>query len=125
GTEIGKAWTTAQGTRALLLAAMLWQDTDLERARDLFTQVVGRAPGSPLANAARWQLGWQDYVAGRYDGAIRHWTRLETDTTDPIEALRPRYWRIPAHQRGGAGGRRSGGRRPGAAGPAAVLHVSP
>jgi len=100
-TELGQASSTAQGARALLLAAMLWEDTDLERARDLFTQVVARAPGSPLANAARWQLGWQDYVAGRYDGAVRQWTRLEADTTDPIEALRPRYWRIRAEQRQG------------------------
>ena len=99
--EIGQASTTAQGTRALLLAAMLWEDEDLERARGLFTEVIRRAPGSPLANAARWQLGWQDYRAGRHDGAIRHWSRLEADTVDPIEALRPRYWKIRAAQRMG------------------------
>jgi soluble lytic murein transglycosylase len=99
--EIGQASSTAQGTRALLLAAMLWEDDDLDRARGLFTEVIRRAPGSPLANAARWQLGWQDYIAGRYDGAIRHWTRLEADTVDPIEALRPRYWKIRAEQRMG------------------------
>jgi soluble lytic murein transglycosylase len=102
--EIGRASTTAQGTRALLLAAMLWEDDDVERARGLFTEVIRRAPGSPLANAARWQLGWQDYRAGRYDGAIRHWTRLEADTVDPIEALRPRYWKIRAAQRQGDAG---------------------
>ena len=66
--------------------------------------MIRRAPGSPLANAARWQLGWQDYRAGRYDGAIRHFERLEADTPDPIEALRPRYWRIRAAQRQGDAG---------------------
>lgn len=98
---LGRASTTAQGTRALLLAGLLWEDTDLERARELFTEVIARAPGSPLANAARWKLGWQDYQAGHYDGAIRHWSRLELDTVDPIEALRPRYWKIRAAERQG------------------------
>jgi soluble lytic murein transglycosylase len=93
---IGSGSSTAQGTRALLLAALLWEESDLERGRELFTDVIRRAPGSPLANAARWKLGWQDYIAKRYDGAIRHWTHLELDTADPIEALRPRYWKIRA-----------------------------
>ena len=94
--KIGAESKTAQGTRAQLLAALLWEESDLDHARELFTEVIRRAPGSPLANAARWKLGWQDYVAGRYDGAIRHWTALELDTADPIEALRPRYWKIRA-----------------------------
>lgn len=104
--ELGMGSTTAQGTRALLLAAIFWEDTDLERARELFTEVIRRAPGSPHANAARWKLGWQDYRAGRFDGAIRHWNRLEVDTADPIEALRPRYWRIRAAERQGEAGAR-------------------
>lgn len=98
---LGAGSTTAQGTRALLLAGLLWEESDLEPARELFTEVIRRAPGSPLANAARWKLGWQDYEAGRFDGAIRHWSRLEVDTLDPIEALRPRYWKLRAAVRQG------------------------
>lgn len=98
---IGVGSTTAEGTRALLLAGLLWEETDLERGRELFSEVIRRAPGSPLANAARWKLGWQDYKAGRFDGAIRHWSRLEIATPDPIEALRPRYWKLRAAERMG------------------------
>lgn len=96
--KIGASSRGAQGTRALLLAALLWDGDDDARARENYAMVIRRDPRSGYAGAAFWRLGWAAYREGRYAEAIDYFEKLEENEDDPIAALRPRYWIIRADE---------------------------
>jgi soluble lytic murein transglycosylase len=98
---IGREARGDQAARASLLAGLLLDgEGETERAQRLFDVVVRTAGTSNWADEALWQLGWNAYRAGRYPEAMGHFARLEARTPDPIAALRPRYWRARAAERG-------------------------
>lgn len=85
--------------RAQYLAALLWDgENELERARGLYASVIRRAPRSSYAGAARWRLGWEAYRAGRLSEATGYFADLARIESDPVAALRPRYWQIRADE---------------------------
>jgi len=98
--ELGRGSRSSRGTRALLLAALLWDGEDeWERARALYTKVVSR--GGSAGGSARWRLGWRAYTHGRFEEALHHFHRLRRGEKDPIVALRPRYWALRAREQSG------------------------
>jgi len=94
-----------QGERAALLAALLWEgEGEVERAHRLL-RFLARAPvGSSFNEAALWRLGWDAYRNGRYDEALERLALLTQRTTDPVAALRARYWHARAAERAGQEG---------------------
>jgi len=99
---LGRGSRSTQGTRALLIAALLWDGEDAhDRAERLFHMIIERAPRSEAANVALWQLGWAAYRQGRYDAARAHFDALTKIEDDPVAALRPRYWALRARERDG------------------------
>jgi soluble lytic murein transglycosylase len=95
--NMGSRSKTGQGTRALLIAALLYDGEDEQaRARGLYATIVRRAPSSGSAEVSRWNLAWDDYRRGRYAEAIAYFDEIERREDDPIGRLRPRYWRIRA-----------------------------
>ena len=102
--ELGGASRTAEGLRALLIAALLWDGEGAwDQAEPLYQEVSARAPSSSAAAEARWQLGWRAYRSGRHAEAIAHLERLyEAEAKlDPIAALRPHYWILRAREQAG------------------------
>jgi soluble lytic murein transglycosylase len=99
---LGRGSRTAQGTRALLISALLWDGEDAhERATRLFRMVIERAPRSEAAGVALWQLGWGAFRDGRYAEARGHFDALASNESDAVAALRPRYWSLRAQERSG------------------------
>lgn len=99
---LGDASHSAQGTRALLLAALLWDGEGAQdRAHRLYEKVIARGGASAQAAAARWRLGWRAYRSGKFEEAIDHFERLQRAEKDPIAALRPRYWLLRAREQAG------------------------
>jgi soluble lytic murein transglycosylase len=97
---LGRESRTSQGTRALLIAALLWDGEGAwTRAARLYRRILKRAPRSGAAESARWRLGWEAYRGERYEEAIEHFEKLERIEDDPIVALRPRYWTLRARER--------------------------
>jgi soluble lytic murein transglycosylase len=96
--KIGARSRGLQGTRALLLAALLWEGDDDARALDHYATVIRRDPRSGYASAALWRLGWAAFRNGDYAEAIEYFERLEKNEGDPVAALRPRYWIIRAEE---------------------------
>jgi soluble lytic murein transglycosylase len=96
---LGNGSNSGDGTRALLIAALLWEGEDAwERAERLYERVIQRAPGSGAAETAHWQIGWRAYRAGSFDEAIAQFEDLAREESDPIAALRPRYWALRARE---------------------------
>jgi soluble lytic murein transglycosylase len=100
--ELGNSSRTHQGTRALLLAALLRDgEDDPAGARKLFRRVVKRSPTSSAGRSARWRLGWSAFRESDLDEAILHFDGLAQSESDAVSALRPRYWGIRARERRG------------------------
>ena len=55
-----------------------------------------KAKRAELRIEARWRLAWRAYLAQRWEEAARDLAALASDTQDPIEALRARYWEARA-----------------------------
>jgi soluble lytic murein transglycosylase len=87
---------TAIGARALFLTATLLEDDDPAAAAAAYQRVAGEAPSAAARNEARWRLAWNDYREGDHARAAALLDRLIADTADPLDALRPRYWRARA-----------------------------
>ncbi|MEZ4353936.1 MAG: transglycosylase SLT domain-containing protein [Myxococcota bacterium] len=84
------------------LAALLLDGRERDAEARAHFQVVADDPGrGGLAQAALWQLGWSDYRRGAFAQAAERFDRLADATGDPIERLRPRYWRARALEQGG------------------------
>ena len=101
--ELGESKRGSQAVRAVYLAGLLWDGLDDERAGRLFEQVIRRAPNSSYAADSRWWLGWHAYRDGRLESAERHFADLARRESDPVSALRPRYWLARTRERTGAG----------------------
>lgn len=88
--------------RAHYYAALLLdgRDRDVE-ARAHFEALTRGAPGSGNARAALWRLGWSDFRHGRLAEAEQRFAVLAESTTDPIDRLRPLYWRARALEAAG------------------------
>ncbi|MBW1684332.1 MAG: lytic transglycosylase domain-containing protein [Deltaproteobacteria bacterium] len=100
--EIAREVRGLQGERAALLAALLWEgEGEVERARGLYRSLAGAAAGSSYSLAALWRLGWDAYRNGRYEEALEQLEQLEPRVTDPVGALRARYWHARAAERAG------------------------
>jgi soluble lytic murein transglycosylase len=96
---IGQHAAGEQAVRAKLLAALLLDgEGESRRAQGLFGAVVRSGANTTFADEALWQLGWGAYRERRYADAIRHFAKLEARASDPLVALRPRYWRARAAQ---------------------------
>jgi soluble lytic murein transglycosylase len=101
---IGEGSRSSEGVRALLIAALLWDGEGAwDQAEPLYRAVCERAPGTPSAAEARWQLGWRAFKGDRHAEAIRHFEILHEleAKTDPIAALRPLYWILRAREQAG------------------------
>ena len=83
-------------SRALFLAATLLEDEDWEAAEELYRRVSERVPGSATGQEAAWRLGWGAFVRDRFEEAAARLGTLAHAISDPIETLRPRYWRARA-----------------------------
>lgn len=100
--KLGRSSQSSEGTRALLIAALLWDGEGAhERAARLFAQLIARSPSSDAANVARWQLGWVAYRERRHAEALEHFDALAARESDPVAALRPRYWSLRTRERRG------------------------
>jgi soluble lytic murein transglycosylase len=109
--EIGRDSPTAEGVRALLIAAILWDGEGAwDQAEPLYLEVCRRAPGTSAAAEALWQLGWRAYEDGRHAEAVSRFEQLHgiEAKTDPIAALRPRYWILRAREQAGEAGAAAG-----------------
>jgi soluble lytic murein transglycosylase len=100
--EIAREVRGLQGERAALLAALLWEgEGEVARARGLYRSLASAAAGSSYSLAALWRLGWDAYRNGRYEEALEQLEQLEQRVTDPVGALRARYWHARAAERMG------------------------
>jgi len=100
--QLGRRVHGELGTRATYLAAVLLEDRGQRtRARRHLRKVAGsrRAPG--LVHAALWRLAWGSYRDSEYAEAISLFEALLARESDPIGALRTRYWRARALERVG------------------------
>lgn len=86
----------ALGARALFLAGTLYEDDDLATASLRFRAALAQAETAELRSEASWRLAWRAYREGRFAEAAADLAALATDTADPIEALRARYWEARA-----------------------------
>lgn len=98
--ESGRDW---RSVRARFLAALLLDGRQMDDRAVAHYRVVSRsARGAGMADAADWRLGWTAYRQGRYDEAVKYFDLLIARTQgDPIDQLRPRYWRARALARQG------------------------
>jgi soluble lytic murein transglycosylase len=88
--------------RAHYYAALLLDGRDRDaEARAHFDALIQGEPGGGNAQAALWRLGWSDYRYGRLDAAEQRFESLAETTSDPIERLRPVYWRARALEAAG------------------------
>lgn len=80
--------------RARFLAALLLDGRSrFDEAREHLESLIDRGAKSSLRTAALWRLAWGAYQERHHADAIRSLDELIGDTSDPIERLRPRYWR--------------------------------
>jgi soluble lytic murein transglycosylase len=91
--------------RARLLAATLLADAPAteERAAQHFAGVAKSPGDAAIRKEALWRLGWMRYRQTRTADAAESFARLRALETDPIDALRPRYFEIRARERGAGG----------------------
>lgn len=91
-----------QAHRARYIAALLLigEDRD-EEARGLLELVASKTGSTGMRWGALWQLGWDDYRAGRYRRAARRFDALAANYRSELDALRPRYWKARALERVG------------------------
>jgi len=82
------------GVRSMYLAGLLLDGRDFsERARVNFEGVAGNPSYPGLALGALWRLAWREYLDGDCGTALPRFERLIELETDPVLALRYRYWR--------------------------------
>ncbi|MEE2678891.1 MAG: transglycosylase SLT domain-containing protein [Myxococcota bacterium] len=99
--RIGAEVRGGQGASAKLMAALLWDgEGENARARKLFA-TLSRGRG-PTAATALWRLGWDAYLAGKYEDARAYFQRLDERETGMVARLRARYWAARAAERLGA-----------------------
>ncbi|MDE0885768.1 MAG: transglycosylase SLT domain-containing protein [Myxococcota bacterium] len=103
--RIGSGKPSAQAMRARYLAGILLEGRALtDRADTHFRAVEASHRSAGLNQAAGWRLGWSAYGQGHYAEAIGYFDRLiATLENDPVEQLKPRYWRARALERGDLG----------------------
>jgi len=96
---------SAQAVRARYLAGVLLEGRALTKRADThFRAVEASRRSGGLNQAAGWRLGWSAYRQGRYAEAIGYFDRLIANLeNDPVEQLKPRYWRARALEKGGLG----------------------
>jgi len=100
--RLGRRVRGELGTRATYLAAVLLEGRgQRDRARRHLRKVAAsrRTPG--LVSAALWQLAWGSYLESEHAEAISLFEALLARKSDPIGALRTRYWRARALERVG------------------------
>ncbi len=89
--KLAKA-SDALAWRSRFLAATLLEEDTAKRARAHFRLLAARAPDLEQRLEARWRLGWDDYRAGHFEAAARHFDQLARIEPDTPEGLRGRYW---------------------------------
>jgi soluble lytic murein transglycosylase len=91
--------------RARLLAATLLADAPAteERAAAHFAAVAKTAGDVAIRKEALWRLAWMRYRQGRTAEAAASFAELRALESDPIDALRPRYFELRARERTAGG----------------------
>lgn len=88
---IGGARDARYGTWSLYLAGTLLEDNgQTERAMALYEQVARQDPTERGLDAL-WRVGWSAYGHEKYQHAREVFVEL-AKRSEPIDALRPRYW---------------------------------
>ena len=79
------------------LAALLLDGRERDAEARRHFDVLAKDPaGGGLAQSALWQLGWSDFRKGDHASAAQRFASLAKVTGDPIDRLRPIYWRARA-----------------------------
>lgn len=73
----------------------------IAEAKSLYEQINARFPKSDWAHAARFQLGWLDYLAGDYPSAIAWFEKTNEGRTSGEEYERAFYWQARALEKAG------------------------
>ncbi len=98
---IGEARDPEYGAWAMYLAGTLLEDRGkTARAISLYEQVA-KQDGSRRALDALWRVGWLAYRDGDHDRARKVFVELAA-RSEPLEALRPRYWAARSAEAAGA-----------------------
>ncbi len=84
-----KKMTESEDARVASQALYTLATSRWKRASEARDEYLARFPSGPRAAALRWPLGWQKYLAGRYDEALKIWSDSAT--------ARLLYWRSKAH----------------------------
>ena len=82
-----------RGTEGVFLAAGTYHDAgDTERARQLYREVLRRAPGSDRAGLSMMRLAGMAYLEGDHEEAARIWDQYRTRFPRGDRALQATYW---------------------------------
>jgi len=84
------------GARALFLLGTLYEDDDVKAASARYRKALALAQTPELRIEARWRLAWRAVLERRWRDAAADLGALASDTADPVEALRARYWEARA-----------------------------
>ena len=85
--------------RARFLAAILLEDRgETARARAHHAAIAANPDFPDQALASLWRIGWSAWRSGDYRAARRHFEGMIPRESDPVAALRPRYWAARAAQ---------------------------
>lgn len=84
------------------LAALLLDGRNRDdEARAHFKVLAEDSGKGGMSQAALWRLAWSDFRSGRHKLAATRFEALAAATGDPIDRLRPLYWRARALEAGG------------------------
>lgn len=79
--------------RARYLAAILLEDRSAPERAAAHYAVIAADSGFPKeALRALWRIGWSAWRAGDFLAARRHFEAMAERESDPLGALKPRYW---------------------------------
>ncbi|MEE8165960.1 MAG: transglycosylase SLT domain-containing protein [Myxococcota bacterium] len=85
------------GPQARYLAALLLDGRDRDSEARAHFKILAEDPDPDgLGRAALWRLGWGDYRRGKHTSAIERFEYLAKATDDPLDRLRPLYWKARA-----------------------------
>ncbi len=99
---LGEDGPPEYASRSLYLAAILLEDRgESERAMAHFERVASYEQFPERAAEALWRAGWWSYRHGDYAQARVLMAKVESRMVEPIDKLRPRYWRARAAEETG------------------------
>lgn len=91
--RVAKSDDDALASWALHLAGTLYEDRgEMQRAIESYRRAAAFEAFPERMRAALWREGWAQYRTGAQRAARSTFERLRSETDDPLDALRPRYW---------------------------------